>query len=635
MLASLPAATYTIEVFDTTVFATETWTRVATVAVSGRSTAFPPSERTAHPWYVLQASVDAGPLHDSAEKDKAKAQKNTDRRVRVVLDQLSQALVRTGLLRPNLSEEAVRDLVELTQARGVAVVPDTNAMVSGSTHWLLRSLVRPSVWLFPVTISLTTVQQRDANLKSLLNSPSLTNLIPALRSRSVVSAALGLLERWRGRYQILEVDPQLLRYVRPSGKGTADADDTDILEDRLMIEAIHAVLPAMRSSIERRVLTSDVLLARVLHAEAIPTLFLQTPILAQGTDIPCVRYEPIAGRFMGAPLLAILWDLAHTFARVRLLSAAGDVHLDLQLYWPGKRAEDWRHEILQAVTLQLQQPAPSATVPTKGGSSAFGSALPDIAVPQWLRFAGVVLAGSGAVDIVITRMASNPPSGEVARKAAAMLLRTGLATADTAGTLLTTDRAQALNAALEAEDLDGASEVLRTWASYDALLSHLADAGEMRFDDHAAMADAVGLPKASKKAVERLARLPVYLAQAWSDGNALRDGGNRPSDTDLAALFAQTFDENQVDGLAPVAKLVPAMSRAARISPYALARQLDAMIRRGMFPEHSFLPAAGSLPNSRDQVVTGPLINLRLKPVPTDRLLVGGQPVFTVGRRST
>ena len=41
-----------------------------------------------------------------------------------------------------------------------------------------------------------------------------TNLPQALRSRALVNARLGLLERNNHRYQVLEMDPSLLRYMR-------------------------------------------------------------------------------------------------------------------------------------------------------------------------------------------------------------------------------------------------------------------------------------------------------------------------------------------------------------------------------------------------------------------------------------
>ncbi|WP_419756154.1 HAD family hydrolase [Brevundimonas sp.] len=157
----------------------------------------------------------------------------------------------------------------------------------------------------PLVASITTVQTRDATVKGLVGKGKIANITQALRSRGLVNGALGLLERNKGRSQVVEIDASLLRYQRMSSQNGTDPDQGDVLEDRLIIEGVHNVLKSMRSRTARRVVTSDVNIARVLSAEGIDTLFVPTIELPEA-GIPCVRYDALAKRFIGAPLRAVM-----------------------------------------------------------------------------------------------------------------------------------------------------------------------------------------------------------------------------------------------------------------------------------------------------------------------------------------
>lgn len=347
---------YSIRYTDNTHLEDEDWTTLLNVEIEKR----PPAER---PQESISSQYDSDfneAMQFYAISDAVNSQ--NPEQAKVLRDILAQSLLRTGILRPSMELEGFDDILKLAQRDAVILVPDTNALSTGTLHWLLHALSETQIWILPVVVSLTQIQQRDQKLKGLVSKKKLNNLSQAIRSRTLINSSLCLLERCQERYQVLEIDPQLLRYVRPAGRGTVDSDEGDVLEDRLFIEAIHTVFRATRTRAEKRVVTSDVLLTRILRAEGIPTLFLQTPSLPHGR-IQCIYYEAIARKFLGSPLIHLLWDLAHCLSRIQLLDSQQQVHVELEAYWPGKTAADWSRECLLIQTPTARQERPPEIPP--------------------------------------------------------------------------------------------------------------------------------------------------------------------------------------------------------------------------------------------------------------------------------
>lgn len=372
----LSAGRYELQYTDSTHLDANVWVRLGYVDVRANPLlpAFEGSER----YFEFAPSIEGLPDRDArrggSSAPAAGEGSGNEANVRVVKDTMALALGRLGLLTPEVSPAMVARLRALDAEEGVVIVPDTNALHNGAVHWLLKALRRPSVWLLPVVASLTTIQSRDALVKNQVNKRQLKNLSQVLRSRGLVNGALGLLQRYRGRYQVVEIDPSLLRYQKTS-TASGDPDQSDVLEDRLIIEAIHGVLRSMRSRTARRVVTSDVNIARVLDAEGIETLFVPTIVLPED-PIPCLRFDALARGFVGAPLKALLWEFAHAFGSVRLVNDTGIQITRLDCYWPGKSPDEWRSETLECSSDEQADHA-DASAPGVGVASKVAAAARD------------------------------------------------------------------------------------------------------------------------------------------------------------------------------------------------------------------------------------------------------------------
>lgn len=668
----LPPGSYEIEYTDTTHLQPTEWIRLATVEV--RSTAIPLEDNNTEQFYTFHKNIGDLPGKPAAGKPKAAADKpdpviEYNRRIRVIEDTLALSLGRVGLLCPEVSAELLEQLLILDEQDGVVIVPDTNSLHNGAMHWLLRVLHRPSVWVMPVVASLTTIQTRDATVKGLVNKFKINNLGQALRSRGLVNGSLGLLERNKGRCQVVEIDPSLLRYQKVASNSGADPDQSDVLEDRLIIEAIHGVLRSMRSRTARRVVTSDVNIARVLAAEGIETLFIPTIPLGDA-PVECLRFDALAKGFMGAPLRATMWELAHAFSTVRLIRD-GQQQAKLDCYWPGKTPFEWASETLKCEFFDrvIQQAAPgvgekpageptavsdslrskaerqahtearrssplvgdlkAANHPSQTRTVPINTNLPRASLQQMFRLLGIAWRlNGGTVEQFLAEMGADAISADNARRPLEILRRIELL--EQVGEFFRpTPDVEVVDTMLRGGDLDSLSAIMERFAPYRAFLGALKQNGRIRRKEIVPLVrDLIG-PAGSAES-DRLPRFHVLLGQAWTEGEWIVDGSSRPTDRDATDAFEEAFRSTASVGIAKMEDLLLAYCMLMRVSPWAAKRQIERFVAARMLPEYSFQPAAGAKPITRDEVITGSLDKVETEGVIIDRIFLGERPVFTV-----
>lgn len=675
------AGSYYIDYTDSTHLQPDEWIRLAEIEV--RSARVPLEDSQSDQFFTVRKLIGDLPGkpvaggNPRAGSDKGDPAADYARRIRVIEDTLSLAIGRVGLIAPEVSAELLEDLLRLDEQDGVVIVPDTNALHNGAVHWLLRILQRPAVWLMPVVASLTTIQTRDATVKGLVNKGKISNLGQALRSRGLVNGSLGLFERNKGRCQVVEIDPSLLRYQKLASSTGADPDQSDVLEDRLIIEAIHGVLRSMRSRTARRVVTSDVNIARVLAAEGVETLFVPT-ISMPDTPVACLRFDALARGFIGAPLRVVLWELAHAFGSVRLRQGEEEC-VRLDCYWPNKTPSDWRSEALQChfsnevFASESPQPIqdhgandgsncpveaelngdngsvpgpivdnskPDPMVPASSKSKVaprlpvpIVSNLPRASLPQMFRLLGVAKRlGGGTAELLAGELRADPISPEMARRPLEILRRTGLVVQN-ADRYVPQPDADVADLALGNGDLDALSALFERFEPYKAFRLALQESTRVRRDEVGSLVKSLIGPAGTAEA-ERLPRYHVLLGQAWTDGDWIVDGSCRPTDRDSTDSFEDAFRQTESVGIAKVQDILLKYCESTKMSPWAAKRQIESFVASKMLPGFSFQPAAGGKPVTKDEIIVGSLDDLRTEPVIVDRIFLGEQPIFTIERAS-
>ena len=611
----------------------------------------------------------------SAEKDSKEVKDKKNRNANVVIDTISLSATRLGILSPHVSGRTAQQLLELRGAKGIVLIPDTNSLYNGTLHWLLSVLKETTVWLMPFVMSLTQMQAREATLKSLARSGKEGNLAQALRSRALVNAGLTFLERNQHRYQVLELDPSLLRYLRAAGKGGMDQDEGDVLEDRLLIEGVHAVLRSTRTRAKQLVVTSDVLLSRVLGAEGILNICLPTPKL-QEEEISSFRYDAWAGTFMGSSIRGLLWDLTHAFGTVRMQSSP-KTSLSLSCYWPGKQPQDWVAEYLDVRSSDdagtpakkagsaSPQPAqaaertdtkakdarPAKPKPVKAEGRTDGTtspearpgadahnpvfsnaAIPQSSLPLALRIAGTLYASGKLTfaELMEKLPDANRPNEANVRRSLEVVRRAELVDFD-GETIVSRAELDDVESCLQRADLDRISHQFQNFEPYRVILDHFQQNGELTREHVRGILTAALGAEVAQEASIRLVRYHVLLGQCWSDGAVWRDGSRRPDAPGFLQAFEAAYESAARDNIAQVSEFLPNICRAARISPWGVSRSLQEHAR-ALSEKFSFGYAVGGKPTGVDAVISGSLLELEEVPVPMDRFEIGGRPVFTLER---
>lgn len=604
--------------------------------------------------------------------------KGRERFASAVRDAISLSATRVGLLSPLVSGKTASQLLELRQAKGVVFIPDTNSLYNGTLLWLLNVLKESTVWILPFVMSLTQMQAREASLKAMLKNGKDTNLGQAFRSRAMVNAGLGFLERNQHRYQVMELDPSLLRYMRTAGKGGFDQDDGEVLEDRLLIEGVHSVLRSTRTRAKQLVVTSDVLLSRVLSAEGIQNVCLPIPQIGDG-ELPSFRYDAWASSYAGTSVRGLLWDLAHTFGTVRISSDKQKI-ISFSCYWPGKLPQDWTDEHLDVRTIEAgkssggdksEAASPNArgeaktvaihrsgddemerattmaaerSSPPKRTSIAHlrsseansltfsDAAVPQSSLPLALRLAAVIYATSRITlkDLLEKIPAPERPAAGNAQRALEVLRRSQLIDFDGV-TISARSELDALDGNLRRGDLDAVSRQFLNFPAYKVVLDHLREHGELSRDAVRSVL-AKGLrAEVAQEASVRLVRYHVLLGQCWSDRASWRDGSNRPDEQTFIRAFGEVYDRVAHDNIARIAEFLPVLCRDLRLSPWAASLYVQQHARL-LSDSFSFGFAVGGKPSSVDLVIAGSLMEFEEVPVPLDRIDVGGRPALTLER---
>jgi hypothetical protein len=515
-------------------------------------------------------------------------------------------------------------------------------------------------------MSLTQMQAREANLKSLARNGKESNLPQALRSRALVNAGLSFLERNQHRYQVLELDPSLLRYVRPAGKGGFDQDEGEVLEDRLLIEGVHSVLRSTRTRTKQLVVTSDVLLSRVLGAEGIPNICLPTPRLpAEG--ISSFRYDAWAGTFMGTSIRGLLWDLAHAFGTVRIKSETRTA-LTLACYWPGKQPQDWLAENLDIREIpqndappipiaasssqseaglnttsvgepkrgkrEAQKPAQnlsaSGTPPDPDGPTFSNATVPQSSLPFALRVGGILYAsGDLTFAQLMKKLAEGTRSDEGnVRRSLEVLRRAQLVHFDNEKIRGGSELVE-IESCLQKGQLDLISHQFKNFIPYKVILDHLQEHGELTRDNVRGLLTRALGSEVAREASIRLVRYHILLGQCWSDGAVWRDGSGRLNLAYFMKEFEAAYIQAARDNVAQVAEFLPTFCRSTRMSPWAASRSVQEHARV-LSEKFAFGYAVGGRPTGVDAVIAGSLLQLEEEPVPMDRFEIGRRPVFTL-----
>jgi hypothetical protein len=259
--------------------------------------------------------------------------KHAGRATKLIRDQLTESLVRVGMLRPVvrllMDHEIITAFPEilsrLTKHRYVIAVVDTSAVRSGAVSYLHHVLQDVVIWTVVPVFLMTEVQNKVKSLNDKWrkiedgDDKGKLQQCDVLRNRpsvSCIAAELRQLHAW-SPVELLTTPPELL--------GQPNVD-------RLIIESVKHLKRERGLHHGVYLVTGDKDMASVASLENVNTLFVGDPTLP--TRISSLRYDSRQGAVWMSPIHALLWDLAQVFStiRFRCLTDGDDRRVELQYY---------------------------------------------------------------------------------------------------------------------------------------------------------------------------------------------------------------------------------------------------------------------------------------------------------------
>jgi len=296
-------------------------------------------------------------IHEAWPKGEVKGKKDPKRAAKVILDQLSESMVRLGLVRPTFEIDHPEFII---QRKFAIVVLDTNALRDGAVRHLKEQFQNVQLWAIIPIVSLMEIGERIAYMTSKDRGGCKPQNSALIRIRPQVTVAPQEVKWIKENFptETLELAPELLRTFR--GYETRRDDpyresDRVSINDRLILEGIKDLRRQRGLPEGVYLMSGDKDMSRLARLEGIHTIYPARPTLKEFPDgIRSIRYSLEARTYIFCSIHRFLWDLTHVFSKIRARCLSGPQAghtLELFYYFPTKLVNDWVDDKLEVTDL--------------------------------------------------------------------------------------------------------------------------------------------------------------------------------------------------------------------------------------------------------------------------------------------
>ena len=236
----------------------------------------------------------------------------------IILQQLANSLLRTGLLRPQfcLMEEQTTEMrfleimKRLSKHGHLIFVVDTSALRRAVTSFLHKTLSTIPIWTVVPVFVINEIQQQAYNLNKIWSDskggtkPHLgkCDVLGKRPQVSCISRELNHIRQWRP-VEILTIPPEHLSQFNGDSKN-----------DRLIIESMKNFKQVRGLHQGVYLLTGDKDMVSVATLENQESLYIDAPSLPP--EVSSVRYDSHNRQLILTPIHYLLWDLAQVFSTI-------------------------------------------------------------------------------------------------------------------------------------------------------------------------------------------------------------------------------------------------------------------------------------------------------------------------------
>lgn len=537
----------------------------------------------------LAPSVDPKKTEEERRKVDAKRQKENSES-RKWRQTWAKIAVRAGYLAPEIDPVALATLLtHRRRSSRVELILDTNSLIGGFGHWLLR-LLGDRADLVRTAVTDLEIQQFGQMLREKGTYDKRFNFNAACRFLETVPHSHPV---WRH----LDAEEETSLFVAKSSDSEKSPG-----ADALMLRAVRRSIQEMVPGLRRFFVTSDQTLARAASHE-LPAgsaiVGYVNPIPTAGVHLAPLTWWPERDQGVGSVsnLADFVWEALCLCEEITLRRSDGAL-VRVAAYVPERNQypSSWARPLLW-VDHGVGAAALSVSVPVAGTPSADGTLLADPSdewplteesLPSSPVDGSCETAKNKILDAIYIAYRAldghaDVPVGEMPRDVQRLLIAMQVVNEDGGRGAM----ADTLLRAFRKRSGDLLSSLLANFSPYNALIQAL------RVQRAIAMEDANALLRRSVSPVTGLAR---YLGQVVKDESVLRYGGGAPGKAAFGLWLIEKVDMLSAESRmneASLAALAAAALQDLFLSPERFAQALQVSLRDPLF---GLVPSAGGTP---------------------------------------
>ena len=271
-----------------------------------------------------------------------------DRAKKLILDELADSMVRTGLLHPNfcLMEDQTVEMrfrevmTKLAEHGYLILVVDTSALRRAVASFLHKTLSNVMIWTVVPVFVMTEVQRQVKNLNDIWEQasrgaqphPGKCGILSQRPQVSCISRELNHIRQWR---------PVEMLTTLPEHLGQSNGESK---VDRLIIESMKNLKRDRGFHQGVYLLTGDKDMASLATLENQRSLHIGVPPLP--SEIGYARHDFYNDRLVPTPIHYLLWDLAQVFSTICIKNKELGRTYEI-VYYSQARAGFFAHDVME------------------------------------------------------------------------------------------------------------------------------------------------------------------------------------------------------------------------------------------------------------------------------------------------
>lgn len=296
-------------------------------------------------------------ITDAWKKGQVDGKKNSKDAAKVILDQLSESMLRLGLVQPLFE---IDEQKFITERKFAIVILDTNALRDGTIRHMKEQFHSLQLWVIIPVVSLMEIGERIAYMTAKDREGCKGQNSGLIRFRPQVTIAPQEVKWIKENFptETLELAPELLRTFRGYESRRDDPHkepDRVSINDRLILEGIKNLRQQRGLPEGVYLMSNDKDISRLARLEGIHTIYPAIPDLQEFKNaVYSLRYSLQAQTYVSCSIHRFLWDLTHVFSKIRIRCLSGSKEgkkLELFYYYPTKLVNDWVDDKLEVTDL--------------------------------------------------------------------------------------------------------------------------------------------------------------------------------------------------------------------------------------------------------------------------------------------